>query len=236
MNDRFIRQVSIDWSRISHNSYLRGIEAIQFEEPLCFDSNITFFAGENGSGKSTLLSILSGTLKCRGAEMILNGEDLLKNRSLHRKLIGYIPQSDPLMPDMTVYDNLLLWYQGSKADFTKALNGPALQMLKLDQFIRKTVRTLSGGMRKRAALALAMINEPQILILDEPAAALDLCYKADVRDYLKSLHEAGHTLILTTHDEEDLSIITKLYLLKEGGLTLSSPELRGEELIRAIRG
>lgn len=191
--------------------------------------------GANGSGKSTLLSILSGTLKCKGAQMLLDGEDLLKNHTLHRQLIGYIPQTDPLMPDMTVYDNLLLWYQGSRADFTLALKGSALQMLNLDDFLKKPVRNLSGGMRKRAALALAMINEPKILILDEPAAALDLCYKADVRDYLKKLHEAGHTLIMTTHDEEDLSIITRLYLLKEGSLSLSDPKLRGDELIRAIR-
>jgi len=192
--------------------------------------------GANGSGKSTLLSILSGTLKCKNAEMILDGKDLLKDRALHRKLIGYVPQSDPLMPDMSVYDNLLLWYQGSKSEFQKALDGPAVHMLKLNDFLKKQVRALSGGMRKRAALALAMINDPKILILDEPAAALDLCYKADVREYLNSLHESGHTLILTTHDEEDLSIITRLYLLKEGTLTPSSPELRGDELIRAIRG
>ena len=192
--------------------------------------------GANGSGKSTLLSILSGTLKCPGAKMLLNGDDLLKNRAAHRKLIGYVPQTDPLMPDMSVYDNLLLWFQGSKAEFAESLNGPAIKMLKIEDFLKKNVRALSGGMRKRAALALAMINVPKILILDEPAAALDLCYKADVRDYLSSLHEAGHTLILTTHDEEDLSIITKLYLLKEGSLTPSDPNLRGDDLIKAIRG
>ena len=170
--------------------------------------------GANGTGKSTLLSILSGTLKCPGARMLFDGEDLLRNHTLHRKLIGYVPQADPLMPDMSVRDNLLLWYRGSRSEFEEALNGDALKTLRLSEFLSKKVRMLSGGMRKRAALALAMINEPKILILDEPAAALDLCYKADVRDYLKKLHETGHTLILTTHDEEDLSIITRLYLLK----------------------
>ena len=191
--------------------------------------------GANGSGKSTLLSILAGARKCKGAEMLYDGCDLLKSATKRSRLIGYVPQSDPLMPDMSVRDNLLLWFHGKKSEFEAALQTPSIQMLQLDSFLRKRVNALSGGMRKRVSLATALINDPQILIMDEPAAALDLCYKAEIRDYLQQFHRDGHTLILTTHDEEDLSIISRLYLLRGGKLLLQDRILRGDELIREIK-
>lgn len=191
--------------------------------------------GANGSGKSTLLSILAGARKCKGAEMLYDGCDLLKSATKRSQLIGYVPQSDPLMPDMSVRDNLLLWFHGKKSEFEAALQTPSIQMLQLDSFLRKRVNALSGGMRKRVSLATALINDPQILIMDEPAAALDLCYKAEIRDYLQQFHRDGHTLILTTHDEEDLSIISRLYLLRGGKLLLQDRILRGDELIREIK-
>ena len=191
--------------------------------------------GANGSGKSTLLSILAGARKCKDAEMLYDGCDLLKSATKRSQLIGYVPQSDPLMPDMSVRDNLLLWFHGKKSEFEAALQTPSIQMLQLDSFLRKRVNALSGGMRKRVSLATALINDPQILIMDEPAAALDLCYKAEIRDYLQQFHRDGHTLILTTHDEEDLSIISRLYLLRGGKLLLQDRILRGDELIREIK-
>lgn len=191
--------------------------------------------GANGSGKSTLLSILAGARKCKGAEMLYGDTDLLKHPAKRSALIGYVPQSDPLMPDMSVRDNLLLWFHGKKSEFEAALQSPSIQMLQLDSFLRKRVNALSGGMRKRVSLATALINDPQILIMDEPAAALDLCYKAEIRDYLQQFHQDGRTLILTTHDEEDLSIISRLYLLRGGKLLLQDRILRGEELLTEIR-
>ncbi len=191
--------------------------------------------GANGSGKSTLLSILAGARKCKGAEMLYGADDLMKRPALRNRLIGYVPQSDPLMPDMSVRDNLLLWFHGKRSEFDAALQTPSIRMLQLDSFLRKRVNALSGGMRKRVSLATALINDPQILIMDEPAAALDLCYKAEIRSYLEQFHKDGRTLILTTHDEEDLSIISRLYLLRGGKLLLQDRILRGDELIEEIK-
>lgn len=191
--------------------------------------------GANGSGKSTLLSILAGARRCKGASMFYKDTDLLKHASVHNRLIGYVPQSDPLMPDMSVRDNLLLWFHGKRSEFDAALQTPSIRMLQLDSFLRKRVNALSGGMRKRVSLATALINDPQILIMDEPAAALDLCYKAEIRSYLEQFHKDGRTLILTTHDEEDLSIISRLYLLRGGRLLLQDRILRGDELIEEIK-
>ncbi|MBR1471039.1 MAG: ABC transporter ATP-binding protein [Lachnospiraceae bacterium] len=208
------------------------LDHLQFTLPL---GESIAILGANGSGKSTLLSILAGARRCPGAVMEYQGHDLLKETKLRSSIIGYVPQSDPLMPDMSVRDNLLLWYHGKRSDFAAALSAPSMQMLQLDGFLKKKVNTLSGGMRKRVSLATALINAPQILIMDEPAAALDLCYKAEMREYLRQFHKEGHTLILTTHDEEDLSIISVLYLLRGGQLQKQDRVLRGDELLREIR-
>ena len=191
--------------------------------------------GANGSGKSTLLSILAGVRSCHGATMLCDGHDLLKDKAMRRKLLAYVPQTDPLLPELSVRENLCLWFRGPAKKLDEALTLPAVEMLRLNDFLKKPVRALSGGMRKRVSIATALINDPQILILDEPAAALDLCYKAEIREYLSSFHRLGRTLILTTHDEEDLSVIDTLYLLYDGTLHQQDRILRGDELLAAIR-
>ncbi len=190
--------------------------------------------GSNGCGKSTLLSILAGVRHAAGASMTFEDQDLFLNPHAMKKAVGYVPQTDPLIPEATVWDNLYIWFQGKRKEFHAALESPAVSSLGLKDFLKKPVRSLSGGMRKRAALGLALINSPDILILDEPAAALDLVYKYEIRDYLASFHEAGGTLLLATHDEEDLDIIDHIFLLQQGKLIPADPTLRGKELLHAI--
>ena len=134
------------------------------------------------------------------------------------------------MPELSVKDNLLLWYSGSKAGFGSALQSPAIAALDISPFMNKPVRALSGGMRKRVSLAAALINEPEVLLLDEPASALDLSFKAELRNYLRKLRENGTTLLISTHDEEDLDICDIAFLLKNGTLSSISPALRDVEL------
>ena len=191
--------------------------------------------GANGSGKSTLLSILSGARKCRGASMMFGGHDLLKESRLRNDALGYVPQTDPLIPELSVFDNLLLWYKGKRSDFGAALLSPQIAMLCIEEFMKKPVKALSGGMRKRVSIATALINEPDILILDEPASALDLCYKADIRGYLAQYRAAGHTVIMSTHDAEDLDICDILYLLKDGHINETDKNTRGAELLALLR-
>ncbi len=201
--------------------------------------------GANGSGKSTLLSILSG-IRHSGTPgdgsnpfyTYCDGEhtsDLFQDKKSCSRIISYVPQEDPLMPELSVKDNLLLWYSGSKAGFQSALQSHAIAALDITPFMNKPVRALSGGMRKRVSLAAALINNPEVLLLDEPASALDLSFKAELRNYLRELRENGTTLLISTHDEEDLDICDIAFLLKDGVLSSISPSLRGEELLKLIR-
>ena len=122
--------------------------------------------GENGTGKSTLLSILAGITKADAGEIFYSNESK----------IGYVPQENPLITDLSAKDNLSLWY---------GKNIPSIvEELGLTDCLDKKVTHLSGGMKKRLSIAIAMAENPNLLLLDEPSAALDLICKQTIRDYL----------------------------------------------------
>ena len=190
--------------------------------------------GTNGSGKSTLLSIISGIRKADSGSIEICGKDISKNPKNAAKCIGYIPQENPVFPDLSVKDNLMLWYTDSKVTYEEAVSTGVVKMLGLTSILNKKVKTLSGGMQKRLSIAMAVANDPPVIILDEPGAALDLPTKLLIRDYLSDYVKRGGIVLLATHDEEELSICDELYVLVDGLLHKESNTLRGEELLKAM--
>jgi len=172
--------------------------------------------GANGCGKSTFLSILAGVLERDGGQFLFNGEDLFENRKKRSSLVGYVPQGTPLIEELTARDNLLLWYDAD--DMQKALDTGVLKMLGVDQFLKTTVRRMSGGMKKRLSIGCAMAKQPPILLLDEPTAALDLACKQSIAQYLTEYKKSGGLLLLTTHDSLELSLCDEIYIIKDGKL------------------
>lgn len=192
--------------------------------------------GANGSGKSTLLSILSGTSKPDGGSFVLNGKyNFFKKHSLINRYIGYVPQENPLITDLSVKDNLKLWYCNSVLDMEEELEDGVLHMLGIDTMLKYKVSKLSGGMKKRLSIGIAIANNPSILILDEPSAALDLVCKNSIKDYLVAYKKNKGTVIITTHDEDELSICNKIYAVSDGRLNEISPHLRGTDLLKYIK-
>lgn len=188
-------------------------------------SDITFEAekgecigilGGNGSGKSTLLNVLSGIIGSNGGKFLYNDVDLLKNEKVRSKVLGYVTQGTPLLEELNAKDNLSLWY--SKADMEKELESGVLGMLGINEFIKVPVYKMSGGMKKRLSIGCAVAHKPEILLLDEPSAALDLICKERIANYLMEYKENGGTIILATHDIHELSLCDKLYILKDGTL------------------
>ena len=129
--------------------------------------------GPNGCGKSTLLSILAGVLKPSSGTIRYYGKNALENQVVFRKMTGYVPQENPLMPELSVYDNLRLWYPDKK-ELAKELEEGFLRILGISEFLKMPVSKLSGGMKKRVSIGIALAGMPPVLILDEPSAALDL--------------------------------------------------------------
>lgn len=177
--------------------------------------------GENGCGKSTLLNILAGLKKADSGEIYVENA-------------GYVPQEGNLLSELSVLDNLSLWYQ-DKVELKHLLEEGFLKELGIDKMCRMKVGKLSGGMKKRVSIGCALAGNPPILILDEPAAALDLPGKADIRRYLVTYKALGGTILIATHEESDLEICDKVYALHDGRSREINRFLRGEKLIEEIK-
>ncbi|MCM1266780.1 MAG: ABC transporter ATP-binding protein [Bacteroidales bacterium] len=201
----------------------RGIRKAYGKKQVLAD--VTFFAksgqcvgilGGNGSGKSTLFSILAGVRKADGGSFLLGETDFLRHSGRIPDVIGYVPQADPLMEELSAWDNLRMWHD--KKTIQRELAEGALALLGIGDFLKTPVRKLSGGMRKRLSIACAVASRPEILVLDEPSAALDLVCKDSISRFLTTYKKGGGIVLLTTHDVQDLPLCDVCYILKEGSL------------------
>lgn len=196
--------------------------------------------GANGCGKSTLLSVLAGTLKPKSGEVLYDGRkawsgsDTGKMRAdmkVIRGMTGYVPQENPLIPELSVYDNLRLWYPDKKK-LRQELEQGFLNLLGIDGFVGQRADRLSGGMKKRVGIGIAMAGMPPVLLLDEPSAALDLACKEDIRRYLQTYLSRKGTVVIATHEESELEMCDKIYVMKNGRLEQADRRLRGTELVK----
>lgn len=191
--------------------------------------------GANGCGKSTLLSILAGARKPSGGQLSFSGKDPLKHPELFSSGLGYVPQENPLIEKLTVQDNLSLWYSDRAALKQAFIHGLPAEF-GLSEYAKRPVWQLSGGMKKRLSIACALAGDPRILIMDEPTAALDLVCKAEIRSYLKKYLMQKGLIILTTHEETELALCTRVFLMEDGVLQELETPLSGSELLKRMRG
>lgn len=190
--------------------------------------------GINGCGKSSLLKVLSGVLAPTGGSIYFNQEDALHSPSVFLNHVGYVPQDNPLMEELSVHDNLRLWYAGSRLNMQDELKNGILHMLGLSDILKQKVHTLSGGMKKRLSIGIALANRPSVLILDEPTAALDIPCKNDIHSYLRKYMQTGGAIVIATHEEPDLELCSQLNVLHNGILHPVSTTVRGMQLGRLL--
>ena len=183
--------------------------------------------GANGCGKTTLLSILAGAREGKRGSILVDERSGFKDHP-----VAYVPQENPLVEELSVRDNLLLWYKGDRKKMEKDLvNGPAA-ILGIPQMLKKTAGQLSGGMKKRLSIACSLASGSRYLIMDEPGAALDLECKEIIRQYLKDYMKQGGAVLLTSHELEELAVCTKMYVLRQGYLKEIPLGLTAEDLIK----
>ena len=170
--------------------------------------------GANGSGKSTLLRVLAGVLKPQAGEFLWEGSDLLRSRAALERTVAYVPQGTALIDELSALDNLRLWYDG--AALRASLEGGMLRLLGIPDFLKVPAAKLSGGMRKRLSIGCAVARDPQILLLDEPTAALDLAARERLLDYFSAFRARGGLILLATHDLRELAFCSRCYMLRGG--------------------
>ena len=162
------------------------------------------FLGPSGCGKTTTLRMIAGFEMPTGGEILLNGQDITKLPA-NKRPINTVFQRYALFPHMNIYDNIAFGLKLKKLprdEIRKKVNH-VLDMVDLEGFENRRVSTLSGGQQQRIAIARALVNEPEILLLDEPLGALDLKMRKEMQIELKNMHDQlGITFIYVTHDQE----------------------------------
>lgn len=178
--------------------------------------------GGSGAGKSTILNCMCGYLKPQHGDVYINGIDLYRNFDSIKKLIGYVPQSDIVYDNLTLHDMLLytakLRLPGdvSAAEREKTINN-AIEMVELTEKRNSLIRSLSGGQRKRASIAVELISDPNLLFLDEPASGLDPGTERSLMQSLRNMADGGKTVILVTHSTLQLKLCDKIVFMGKGG-------------------
>ena len=186
------------------------------------------FLGPSGCGKTTTLRMIAGFDKPTEGELLLNGEDI-RDLPPNKRPINTVFQRYALFPHLNVFENVafgLKLKKLPKADIVKKVQ-KALEMVDLEDFEDRGIQTLSGGQQQRIAIARAIVNEPEILLLDEPLGALDLKMRKEMQLELKGMHEKlGITFIYVTHDQEEaLTMSDKIVVMSEGKIQqIGTPE------------
>ncbi|OZE32386.1 sulfate ABC transporter ATP-binding protein [Rhodococcus sp. 05-2254-6] len=190
--------------------------------------SLTALLGPSGSGKSTLLRSIAGLEQLDSGRVVLAGQDVTWV-SPQRREIGFVFQHYAAFKHLTVRDNVAFGLQirkRPKAEIAKKVD-ELLEIVGLAGFQSRYPAQLSGGQRQRMALARALAVDPQVLLLDEPFGALDAKVRADLRTWLRRLHDEVHvTTVLVTHDQEEaLDVADRIAVLNEGRIEqVGSPE------------
>ena len=176
------------------------------------------FLGPSGCGKTTTLRMIAGFEMPTDGEILLNGEDI-SQLPANKRPINTVFQRYALFPHMNIYENIAFGLKLKKLpkEEIKKKVKHVLDMVDLEGFENRKISTLSGGQQQRIAIARALVNEPEILMLDEPLGALDLKMRKEMQLELKNMHDQlGITFIYVTHDQEEaLTMSDKIVVMSE---------------------
>ncbi len=175
--------------------------------------------GPSGCGKTTLLRLLAGFQTTSEGNIYISGKEITQTPP-HKRPVNTVFQKYALFPHLNVYDNIAfgLKLKGMNKELIQKKVKAALKMVSMSDYEYRDVNSLSGGQQQRVAIARAIVNEPEVLLLDEPLAALDLKMRKDMQMELKEMHKRlGITFVYVTHDQEEaLTLSDTIVVMSEG--------------------
>lgn len=211
--------------KIEHVNRFFGKKQVLFDISLNVNySQILGLLGPSGSGKSTLIKMIAGIDIPTSGEVHLLNEKMPKLSMMTK--IGYMAQSDALYTELTAEENIKFFasmYKLSKEKQKQRIT-EVMELVNLSDHLKKQVKQYSGGMKRRLSLAIALIHEPPILILDEPTVGIDPVLRKSIWDELYKLNTNGTTIIVTTHVMDEAEKCNSLGMIRDGKLiALGSP-------------
>lgn len=197
-----------------HYGKKKALRGVSFE----MENGVYGLLGPNGAGKSTLIRIIVGVMEARGGEILMNGKNRKTCDREYRSKIGYIPQELDFYPDFSGLDYLkyVAALKGISERLAKKKIDALVEQVHLSNDINRNAITYSGGMKRRLGIAQALLNDPEILILDEPTAGLDPHERIKFRNLI-SIFSRDRTVLLSTHIVTDIDSISKqTVMIKDG--------------------
>ena len=217
------------------------------------------FLGPNGAGKSTTMNMITGYLAPTEGQVLVGEYDILKEPEKAKKMIGYLPEIPPLYPEMTVKEYLKFTAELKgikKAERSEAVEN-SMNLVKIKDVENRLIKHLSKGYKQRVGLAQAIIDMPDVIILDEPTVGLDPKQIIEIRDLIKSLGK-NHTVILSSHILTEISAVCDyIFVISKGKLvasdttenlekqfaggnqlevTIKGEEQKAKEIVSAVKG
>ncbi len=190
--------------------------------------------GPNGAGKSTAMNILTGFLSFTEGKVEIDGLDLFEFPNEAKKSIGYLPETPPLYPEMTVTEYLNFVYQLKGCTLNKKKHiQEILEVVKLDDVKNRVIGHLSKGYRQRIGIGQALIGNPKVIILDEPTVGLDPRQVVEIRNLIRTLG-LNHTVILSTHILQEVQAVCDRVIVINRGRIVA--DRRTEDLASAVEG
>lgn len=205
---------------IKHHEIVRGI-SMELKT-----GEVVGLLGPNGAGKTTTFYMICGLVEATAGSVYIDGEDV-SGLPLHKRSqmgIGYLPQEASIFKDLTVEENLIIAAQAGKLseEMREKRIEELLEMFNIEPIRNRKGINLSGGERRRAEIARALVNKPRFLLLDEPFAGVDPIAVMDIQTVIKQLVEYGIGVLITDHNvRETLAVCDRAYVIKSGELLAS---------------
>ncbi|WP_198525646.1 ABC transporter ATP-binding protein [Thiomicrorhabdus sp. Kp2] len=207
---------------VQFNNVVKDYAELQALKGVSFDvEEGAFFGllGPNGAGKSTLINAMSGLVVPTSGNIQVQGYDVIDDYRHTRRLLGLVPQELIADPFFSIKELLELQsgYFGMKGPQQKKWINELLERLALADKADANTSQLSGGMKRRVLIAMALVHKPKVLVLDEPTAGVDVDLRRTLWEFTKELHQQGHTIILTTHYlEEAEALCDRVAIMQKG--------------------
>jgi len=198
------------------------------------EGEIVGFLGPNGAGKTTVMNIITGYLSSTSGTAKINGFDVLDNPIEAKKQIGFLPEQPPLYLDMTVWEYLNFIYELKKCELNRKKHLDEIcEVVKISDVKDRLIRNLSKGYKQRVGIAQALVNNPKVLIFDEPTIGLDPKQIIEIRNLIKDLGK-DHTVILSTHILPEVqAVCDRIIIINKGKIVANE---KTEDITKVVEG
>lgn len=175
------------------------------------------FVGPNGAGKSTLMKMIATLVKPTSGDIKVDGQSVTRKKKQLRKRIGYVPQEIALHPTISVKENLKFWAGMAPGSVSEKWIIQLINMVGLREKLNERVDKLSGGMQRKLNIIVALLHNPDLLIMDEPTVGIDIPSKTEIVAFLKALG-SDKTILFSSHDLQEIEMLCHYVLVLEDGI------------------